>query len=224
MDLRSHIAPLWARAKALYREQVAPRPMLAGGVVAALIGAVAGLALSAGLVWERPPQRMAVVTRAPPPAPVAPMVDETGRTPDYVIGTDNLTREPNPDEVIRVIGPPTPRPEERRAEAEPRASWWRPWTWGRGEREDADRYAEARDAEREARREFDREARLARREAEREARRDADERRYQERLARYEADLRAHEDEMERRARRYADEERDYYADREERSRPRYGY
>jgi hypothetical protein len=158
MDLRPQIDRMRNETARLYREWVAPRPILAGGMAASLIGVFAGFYLAPGLVWEPTPQKPAVIRPAPPPAPIVPMVNEQGRTPDYVIGADNLKRAPNPDEVVRVIGPPPPDPEaiEDALERSGERHWWAPWSWDRPDEDDirarqAERLEDAREAAREAR-------------------------------------------------------------------------
>ena len=209
MDLRAEILSLRHRVARLLRAHVAPRPILAGGMTAGLIGVVAGFYLSSGLVWERPPQQVAAVRRERPLEPIRPMVDANGRVPDYVIGSDHVRGATDPEAVVRVVGPPTL---DRRALALEEAGerrWWAPWSWDQPNEDDirqreADRIYEAREAAREAR--------LAARERSRQ--------RYNERLAQYEreADLSG---------RRYAYEPEDAFDDAplppEPRRRPRWG-
>lgn len=179
MDLRAEFIRRRDQAARLFREHVAPRPILAGGMAAALVGVVAGSGLTTNLVWEPTPQRAAVIKPAAPPAPVPLMVDANGRTPDYVRGTDHVRGTPDAESVVRVTGPPTPTFQERQdiAEAGERR-WWAPWSWGREREEDirqaqAERLADAREAAYEARMAA-RERALSR---------------YEERMAEYERDL-----------------------------------
>ncbi|MBN9319814.1 MAG: hypothetical protein J0I28_09040 [Caulobacterales bacterium] len=178
MDLRAEMLRLRETAARLFREHVAPRPIVAGGMAAALIGVIAGFGLTAGLVWEQTPQRAAVIKPAAPPAPVPLMVDANGRTPDYVRGTDHVRGAPDAESVVKVTGPPTPTFEEQEDMAQAgERHWWAPWSWGRADEEDirqqqADRLAEAREAAYEARM----------------AARERTQRRYDERMAEYERD------------------------------------
>lgn len=189
-----------------WRETVAPRPIAAGSAAAIAAGLTVGGYLAAGAGFEPPPP----MKPAPPgatrrlettPQPITFMKDADGKSPDWVVGTDNIPgRKP-----VRTPAPTVPDPEDR-AEA-PRGrglGWLLPWRWGRSDERRAEPQRPSRriESDREAER---REARERERERERYER--YAEAREQDRYDRYD------------RYERYADADEDY---RPRERRPRY--
>lgn len=122
-----------------WRQTVAPRPIAAGSAGAVAAGLAVGAYLAAGAGFEPPPPmkpapRGAAHRLEAAPQPITLMKDANGRTPDWVIGTDNIPgRAPARQPVLTV-------PDEEDEAAAPRRGlgWLLPWRWGRDEPREAE--------------------------------------------------------------------------------------
>lgn len=116
-----------------WRETISPRPIAAGSAAAIAAGLAVGAYLAAGAGFEPPPPmkpapRGAAHRLEVAPQPITFMKDADGRTPDWVIGTDNIPGR----KVTRAPVPTVPDPEDEGQAPRLGLGWLLPWNWGRG--------------------------------------------------------------------------------------------